>query len=280
MRVRIDLGYDGTDFSGWARQPGRRTVQGVLESTIGQVLRLPTPPTSVCAGRTDAGVHARGQVVHLDLPDAVPEPHQSPVPLVEALTHRLPRALPEDIAIHGVRPAPAGFDARFAALNRRYVYRLWDQAEAVDPLVRRYILAYPHPLDSAAMSQAAIPLLGLHDFAAFCKPRDYGTTIRTLLKLSVDRLPDRSIEFTVVADAFCHSMVRSLVGALVAVGRGQRDRDWIEANLDLTHRANDITVMPAGGLTLEEVAYPPDDELARRVRQARSRRDDCDCEQP
>ena len=276
MRVRIDLAYDGTDFHGWARQPGLRTVQSVLEATIAQVLRLGDPPSSVCAGRTDAGVHARGQVVHVDLPEQITPPHHPVLPTVEALDRWLDRALPDDIAVRRIHPAPVGFDARFAATSRRYVYRLWDQWTKIDPLARRFTATCPYPLDVAAMAEAATCLLGLHDFVAFCRPRPEATTIRTLLRLDVERHDDYSIEFTVAADAFCHSMVRSLVGALVAVGRGRRDQDWIKANLGLGQRAGDITVMPACGLTLEEVSYPPEAQLAQRVAQARTRRDDCE----
>ena len=270
MRIRIDLAYDGAGFSGWARQPGLRTVQSVVEATIAQVLRLAEPPATVCAGRTDAGVHAHGQVIHVDLPDELP---RCPQGIPAALVGWLPRALPEDIAIHGVSEAPHGFDARFSALTRRYVYRLCDSPADIDPLTRGFILSYRHHLDVGAMSQAAQLLVGLHDFVAFAKPREGATTIRTLFTLEPHRL-DGWIEFTVVADAFCHSMVRSLVGALAAVGRGQRDLTWIASHLEAHSRANDILVMPAHGLTLEEVVYPPDDQLALRAARARTRRDE------
>ena len=272
MRVRIDLAYDGTRFSGWAKQPGLRTVQSVAEATIAQVLRLPEPPQTVCAGRTDAGVHARGQVIHVDLPDELP---RCPMGIPDALAQWLPRALPDDVAVHRVSTAPEDFDARFSALTRTYVYRLCDSPTDIDPLTRGFILSYHHRLDVGAMSEAARLLVGFHDFVAFSKPREGATTIRTLLALEPRRLPDR-IEFEVTADAFCHSMVRSLVGALAAVGRGQRDVEWMASLLEADRRANDITVMPAHGLTLEKVAYPPDDQLALRAARARTRRDE-DC---
>ena len=270
MRVRIDCAYDGTKFSGWARQPGLRTVQGVLETTIAQVLRLSETPTTVCAGRTDAGVHARGQVVHVDLPDDLP---RCPTGIPDSLTQWLPRALPDDIAVHRIKAVSEDFDARFSALTRRYVYRICDSPTGIDPLTRGFILSYRHQLDVDAMSEASRPLIGLHDFVAFSKPREGATTIRTLLTLEPCRLPGW-IEITVVADAFCHSMVRSLVGALAAVGRGLRDCDWMAAQLQARQRANDIIVMPAHGLTLEKVTYPPDDELAARAARARTRRDE------
>ncbi|MDR2931289.1 MAG: tRNA pseudouridine(38-40) synthase TruA [Propionibacteriaceae bacterium] len=279
MRIRIDLAYAGTHFSGWARQPGLRTVQGVVESTIAQVLRLEEPVSTVCAGRTDAGVHARGQVAHLDLPDTVWQSRFGHIPTDEALSTRLPRALPDDIAVHKIQACPDSFDARFAAIQRRYVYRLWDQWTAVDPLTANFIVAYPHRLDVDAMAAAADRLLGLHDFAAFCRPKAGGTTIRRLLRLEPRRHDDRRIEITVMADAFCHSMVRSLVGGLVDVGRGHRDPSWLVSQLDADHRAGDIVVMPAHGLTLEEVTYPPPDQWPERVASARHRRD-CDCGDP
>jgi len=274
MRVRLDVAYDGEGFSGWARQPGLRTVQDTLESAMARVLRLPAPPPTVCAGRTDAGVHARGQVVHTDLPDQVDQPRTGAIAADEVLRNRLDRVLPPDIAMHGVRPAPPGFDARFSALSRRYVYRLWDTRQSVDPRYRHFTVVYPHPLDISSMADAAGRLVGLHNFAAFCRPRETGTTIRTLLRLEVRRLPDESIAITAEADAFCHSMVRSLVGALVAVGRAHRDAEWLGHLLEARERAHDIVVMPAHGLTLEEVRYPPDHVLAARAAQARTRRDE------
>ncbi len=278
MRVRIDLAYDGSEFSGWARQPGLRTVQGVVESAITQVLRLPDTIQTVCAGRTDAGVHARGQVIHADLPDTTADRQSLEAATDDILRHRLARALPEDITVWDVQAVSADFDARFSALRRRYVYRLWDEPCKVDPLLRRFVVAYPHRLDLTVMAQAGSLLLGLHDFAAFCRPRPGSTTIRTLLELMPVRLPDSMIEISVVADAFCHSMVRSLAGALVACGRGARDLEWLAAHLAASQRAHDVTVMPAHGLTLEEVTYPEAGQLAARADQARSRRDlDCGC---
>ena len=272
MRIRIDLAYDGTEFSGWARQPGRRTVQSTLETTIAQVLRRDEPPTTVCAGRTDAGVHARGQVVHVDLPDEARD-HDTPVPTDDALRRWLPRALPTDIAVQSIHPVPEAFDARFSALKRRYIYRLWDSPD-YDPLTRRFAHTYPHSLDVSAMVAASQPLLGLHDFVAFCRPKEGGTSVRTLIELSPERRSTGMIEITATADAFCHSMVRSLVGGLVSVGRGLRDVDWITAHLNSTVRANDVTVMPALGLTLEEVTYPPEDEFGTQAQISRARRDE------
>jgi len=261
VRWRIDLAYDGGGFHGWATQPGLRTVQETVESAIATVLRLDERPQLTCAGRTDTGVHARGQVVHVDLDDIDPS----------VLERRLRRVLPDDIAVCAVTAAPDGFDARFAAVERRYVYRLCDGVP--DPLIRSSVVAWPKPLDVTLMNQAAQHLVGEHDFASFCKKREGATTIRTLLELSAERVGD-VIETTVRADAFCHSMVRSLMGALTAAGEGRHSPDLAADLLSAKVRDPRVKVMPAHGLTLEEVVYPDDDRLAERVTQARRRRDE------
>ena len=266
MRLRVDLAYDGTDFHGWAAQPGLRTVQGELERWIERVLRLPEAPELVCAGRTDAGVHARGQVAHLNLPDSLGDP----AVVAALLLRRLRRALPVDVVARAVTPALPGFDARFSAIWRRYVYRLTDRP--ADPLQRRTVVAHPQPLDVEALNAAARPLVGLHDFAAFCRARAGATTVRELRRAAAERDSSGVIEVTVVADAFCHSMVRSLVGGLVAVASGRRDPSWLASLIDTPTRAGSITVMPPHGLVLEEVGYPDPAELEARATQARARR--------
>ncbi|HWU22324.1 MAG TPA: tRNA pseudouridine(38-40) synthase TruA [Nocardioides sp.] len=267
MRVRIDLAYDGTDFKGWAAQPLLRTVQGELVAALETVLRVPPGEIRVtCAGRTDSGVHARGQVAHCDLPAEVGDA------TVERLARRLNGVLPGDLRIHRLAPAAPGFDARFAALWRRYAYRIADAPELVDPLRRRYVLAWPRPLDVDAMNAAAARLVGLNDFAAFCKQREGATTIRSLEELSWSRDEDGLLVGHVRADAFCHSMVRALVGCLVAVGEGRRDADWAAAILAGRRRDPEVKVMHAHGLTLEEVGYPADEKLATRVEQTSAKR--------
>ena len=268
-RWRLDLAYDGTDFSGWARQDGLRTVQGELETWLARVLRLAESPALVCAGRTDAGVHARGQVAHVDLGlDAVDGP--------EALAERLNRVLPDDLVLHRLALAPDGFDARFSAQWRRYAYRFSD-GRPVDPLERRQVTALRRAVDLDRFNAAGAALLGLRDFGAFCRPRDGATTVRTLLELHAERVPSGPlagvVECTVRADAFCHSMVRSLVGALVEVGSGRRDESWLRDVAEVGVRDSTVPVLPPGGLTLEEVGYPADAELAARARQARTRRE-------
>ena len=269
-RWRLDLSYDGTQFSGWAVQPDRRTVQGEVEYWIAQVLRLTHPVGLVCAGRTDAGVHARGQVVHVDLPEEALDDGAY-------LHRRLSRVLPEDVVVRSVVPAPAGFDARFAAVWRRYSYRLSDSPTPPDPLLRHQVARSRFSLDLDRMNAAGETLLGLHDFAAFCRRREGATTIRTLLELSGRRIESGpltgTVDFTVRADAFCHSMVRSLVGALVAVGSGRHDLNWLAEVRAAGLRHASVEVMPAHGLTLEEVRYPAPDQLAERARQSRTRRE-------
>jgi tRNA pseudouridine38-40 synthase len=259
VRIRIDLSYDGTGFSGWAAQPGRRTVEGVLAETLGHVLRLPAAPRLTVAGRTDTGVHARGQVAHADLPDAVWAAH------ADAALRRLARALPPDIRARAIGPAPDGFDARFSALWRRYSYRVCDDPATADPLRRHETLWYPRGLDLAAMNAAAGMLTGEHDFAAFCRRREGATTVRALRRLDWRRDDDGVAVACVVADAFCHNMVRALVGALLAVGEGSRPPSWPSAVLAAAVRDPAVQVVPSRGLCLEEVRYPAPGQLAARA---------------
>ena len=260
MLLRLDLAYDGAAFHGWATQPGLRTVQGEIESALATVLRLPTPPRLTCAGRTDTGVHARGQVAHVELDDVD----------VDDLERRLTRILPSDIALWRLAEAPAGFDARFSALERRYIYRLRD-GQAGDPLMRGFVVAWPRRVDIDAMNAAAAHLVGEHDFAAFCRKREGATTIRELRELAVERHDDL-VETTVRADAFCHSMVRALMGALVAVGEGRYQPEWAGDVLRELARDSRVKVMPAHGLVLEEVRYPAAGAMAERAAESRRMR--------
>jgi tRNA pseudouridine38-40 synthase len=238
-------------------------VQDQLETALATVLRLPVRLT--VAGRTDAGVHATGQVAHADVPSAVWGEHRS------RLLRRLRGVLPPDIAVMRVAAVRPEFDARFSALGRHYVYRLTDAPGGPPPLRRADTVGWPRPLDDRAMAVAAALLLGEHDFAAYCRRREGATTRRVLLDLRVDRDGDL-VTVHASADAFCHSMVRSLVGALLAVGEGRRPPDWPAALLTRRERADEITVAPAAGLTLVAVDYPPDDQLAARARQTRALR--------
>ena len=298
VRLRIDLAYDGSGFSGWAAQPGRRTVEETLAAALGRVLRLPGPPRLTVAGRTDAGVHARGQVVHVDVPESAwttladqgPGQGAAQGPGQRSGTARpltrLVAVLPPDVRVRAVGTAPDGFDARFSALWRRYSYRVCDDPARADPLRRHETLWTPRRLDLAAMNEAAASLAGEHDFAAFCRRREGATTVRTLRQLDwhrdaagVDRPADGRPDdghgvavATVVADAFCHNMVRALVGALLAVGVGRRPPGWPAEVLAAAVRDPAVRVVPPHGLCLEEVGYPRPEELATRAIETRNRR--------
>ena len=279
MRLRLDLAYDGTDFRGWARQPGLRTVQGTLEAALARILG--GTPQLVVAGRTDAGVHASGQVAHLDLTEAQRErlekvriPSASSRPRAEALAARIAGVLGAypDVVVHRSAEAAPGFDARFSAVWRRYSYRIADLRTPYDPLERARTTTVKAVLDVDAMDAAARSLIGLHDFAAYCKWREGATTIRTLLGFDWHRGADGIIVANVRADAFCHSMVRALVGACVGVGEGRLDPDAVARIRDDGVRTSETKVLAARGLTLTEVGYPADDLLAARADQTRARR--------
>jgi tRNA pseudouridine38-40 synthase len=263
VRLRIDLSYDGSAFSGWAAQPGRRTVEDVLAAALGRALRLPSAPKLTVAGRTDAGVHARGQVAHLDVRA------EAWAGAADRAVARLAGLLPADVRVRAVGPAPEGFDARFSALWRRYSYRVCDDEAAADPLRRHETLWHFRRLDLAAMNQAARSLLGEHDFAAFCRKREGATTIRALRALDWHRDAHGTAAAAVVADAFCHNMVRALVGALLAVGEGRRPPGWPAAVLAAGIRDPGVRVVPPHGLCLEEVGYPPAGDLAARAAASR-----------
>jgi tRNA pseudouridine38-40 synthase len=259
-RLRLDLSYDGSAFHGWSRQPGLRTVQQVVEEALGRALSLAAPePALTVAGRTDAGVHARGQVAHLDVsPPAWP-------PATGNVGRRLAGLLPADVRVRAIGRAPGGFDARFSALWRRYSYRVCDDPAAADPLRRHDTLWYPRPVDTALMNDAARACLGEHDFAAFCRRREGASTVRELLRLEWDRPAPGVAVATVTADAFCHNMVRALLGALLAVGDGRRPAGWLVGVLAGRTRDPAAVVVAPHGLCLEEVRYPPDDGLAARA---------------
>ena len=292
LRLRLDLAYDGAAFSGWAAQPGLRTVEGVLTDALRTVLRSPVRLT--VAGRTDAGVHAAAQVAHLDvsreawagLPGRSDRlPGTALLARLAGVLAREARGLPgtprgaSDIAVTGARVVPAAFDARFSAVGRRYVYRIADAGSPRDPARRGQVLWEAGRLDVDAMAASAAPLLGEHDFLSYCRPRAGATTIRTLRRLEWRRAATGDpggdaglVALTVEADAFCHSMVRSLVGAGIAVGRGRRPPAWPAALLAARSRRDAAPLAPAHGLTLEAVDYPADDELAAQAERARTLR--------
>ena len=262
-RLRIDLSYDGTNFSGWAIQPDRRTVQQCIEEAIRTVAQAKAE--TIVAGRTDAGVHATGQVIHVDVPDNLE---------LDDLAYKLNRILDEDIRINQIQIAPTAFHARFSALRRYYEYRILDENKVIPPLARFNTESWYRPLDVDQMNRASALLLGTHDFAAFCKFREGATTIRTLETYQWRRDRDGYLVGDVVADAFCYSMVRNLVGAIVCVADGRKESDWISTLLENKERVSDSLVFPARGLSLYKVDYPDDAELLERAAKTVARREE------
>ncbi|GAA3031541.1 tRNA pseudouridine(38-40) synthase TruA [Gordonia defluvii] len=269
-RLRLVAGYDGTDFSGWAIQPGRRTVAGVLTEALGTVLREPVRLT--VAGRTDAGVHATGQVAHFEVARPALDTrsiHGDPSTLVR----RLAKMLPDDVRVKHIDEVPADFDARFSALRRHYEYRLADADWGPEPVVARTTASWPRPLDVERLNAASARLIGLNDFAAFCRFRPGSTTIRHLQAFDWCRDDDGLLRGRVTADAFCWSMVRSLVGAVATVGEGRREVGWCAALLGDRVRSAQVPVAQARGLCLVGVDYPAPSQWAARNETTRGLRD-------
>lgn len=271
VRFKVDFAYDGTDFNGWAKQPGLRTVEGCFLEALEQVFAPSVDNFGLTvAGRTDAGVHARHQVLHFDLTDdqiarlgRFAAPH-----LIEgAVRDRLNSLLDDDIRVFSAEKAPEGFDARFAATFRRYRYRIADGLSVKDPIEARATLWTRKPLDLLEMQAAALKLFGLHDFASFCRPRPFSTTIREIRDIRVVRRTDENsvVEVHLLADAFCHNMVRSIVGALIAVGEGRASVADIDGRLKAADRTSSYKVVSAKGLTLMEIGYPAPEEMAAQV---------------
>jgi tRNA pseudouridine38-40 synthase len=267
-RLRIDIAYDGTEFFGWATQPDRRTMQDLVEEAIAQITR--SQVQTIVAGRTDAGVHATGQVIHVDLPDAVFTDGFS----YPDLRYKLNRILDEDLRVMNISDAPSGFHARFSALRRVYTYKILDNNEVIAPLSRYDVAPWYRPLDVDLMNKASALVLGHHDFAAFCKFKEGGTTIRTLEKYEWRRDSEGLLIAEVAADAFCYSMVRNLVGAVICVADGRKDPAWIQELLANKERVSDSLVFPARGLSLTRVDYPSNQELLDRAKVTIGKRGD------
>jgi len=262
-RLRIEIAYDGTNFSGWALQPDRRTVQASIEEAISKIARVSVE--TIVAGRTDAGVHATGQVIHVDVPEDMG---------LDDLGYKLNRILDEDVRINKIEIAPPAFHARFSALRRYYEYRILDENKVIQPMARLNTASWYRPLDVDLMNRASTLLLGTHDYAAFCKFREGGTTIRTLETYQWRRDREGYLVADVVADAFCYSMVRNLVGAIVCVADGRKDPEWISTLLENKERVSDSLVFPARGLTLYKVDYPDAAELLERAKKTVARREE------
>jgi len=260
-RIRVDCQYDGTNFSGWSIQPDRRSVQGVIEDVFSRVLDYEI--TTTVAGRTDAGVHALGQVFHFDLPETLRANWN-----LDSLLYIANRILTSEIRIVAIGETSKDFHARYSALRRRYRYQLLDDARTLNPLERVATASYHRPLDEQLMNAASTLLLGEHDFAAFCRAREGTTTIRHLETFSWTRDRDGDakgvLTATIVADAFCHNMVRALVGAMMMVGDGRWAPEQPAEILRSKERHSHIA--PAVGLTLIEVEYPPASEFGQRAR--------------
>jgi len=257
VRLLLDISYDGSGFAGWAVQPAKRTVQGLLEDSLATILRTRVQLT--CAGRTDSGVHARHQIAHFDL-DAVIWDN-----IEDDLLRRLARYLPEDVRVNSIEIAGPGFDARYSALRRYYKYRICDDGIGFDPIARVNVTNWHSRLDESLLNEASALLLGTHDFAAFCRKREGATTIRELQKFSWTREDSGLLVADVVADAFCHTMVRSLIGVVAAVGERRRDITWPRGILERRIRGPESQVAPAQGLTLERIDYPATQDLAARA---------------
>jgi tRNA pseudouridine38-40 synthase len=268
-RFRIDFGYDGTDFQGFAKQPNLRTVQSELLTVLEQIFGKSKDDFGMrVAGRTDAGVHALSQVCHIDLnQDQLERLGRS-----EFSAQKLNGLLAPDLVVYEVTLAPEGFDARFSAIGRSYRYLIADADSPKSPLTSRYELWHPRSLDVKLMQKAAKGLLGLKDFGAFCKPRDGATTIRELRKLQVTRTDD-NIEIYLEADAFCHNMVRALVGALIAVGEGRLEPAELWEIQKAAKRVSKFKVVAPHGLALTGVNYPPKSQLAAQAEKAKNMRD-------
>jgi tRNA pseudouridine38-40 synthase len=262
VRFRVDLAYDGTDFAGWAKQPGLRTVEGDLVKMFEKVFgKSKTDFDMRVAGRTDSGVHAKHQVCHLDIPQKrLPRIGRDPLN-----AFRLNTLIADDLIILDIHQITSDFDARFSALGRRYRYTIVDPEFKKDPMLVRYALTHKRVLDVDLMNLAAKELIGLKDFAAFCKPRAGASTIRNLTTFEVSRDPGGLITIEIHADAFCHNMIRSLVGSIMAVADGRLSiQDLIQAQKS-GKRANKFKTIDAKGLSLESIDYPDPADYAKQA---------------
>jgi tRNA pseudouridine38-40 synthase len=262
-RLRVDISYDGTNFFGWAVQPDRRTIQFMIEEALSKIARIEVE--TVVAGRTDAGVHATGQVIHVDVPQDTE---------IDNLLYKLNRILDQDVRTTAIYEAPEAFHARFSALRRHYEYRILDNNQVMPPLARLNTAAWYRKLDLDLLNQAGSLLLGTHDFVALSKYREGATTVRTLEKFEWHRDEAGFLIARVAANAFCYSMVRNLVGAVSCVAEGSQSLEWLKALLENKERVSDSMVYPAHGLTLVQVDYPDAAGLVEFAKNSLARREE------
>ena len=252
-RLRIDLTYDGTNFSGWAKQPNLRTIQEEIEKALSTITQ--NQIATVVAGRTDAGVHAKQQVIHADLPEDT---------IIENLVFRLNQILDKDVRVISISWAEVNFHARFTPISRTYQYKIIDAGKVTAPLDRYDSAEWFRELDIDLMNAGSKLLLGAHNFFAFCKFREGGSTVKNLMKFDWHRDENGVVIGEVKADSFRYNMVRNLVGAAVCVGEGRFAPEWMLKTLQDKVRISDSYVFPAKGLTLIKVEYPqPDQYLSR-----------------
>lgn len=241
--IKLELSYDGCDFAGWQLQPGKRTVQGVLEGALASILGRPTPV--MASGRTDSGVHALAQVVHFPVYTAIP---------ADGLMCALNALMPRDVSVLDVTEAPAAFHACHAARSKEYAYWI-ERAPVLSPMVSRYVLHEPQPLDISAMSRAAALLVGEHDFASFMgSGSSVKTTVRTVFVSELEETQQR-LCYRIVGSGFLRHMVRNIVGTLLEVGRGSMEADAVTEILGACDRRVAGPTAAPQGLYLVRVTY-------------------------
>ena len=274
-RLKIDLSYDGTHFAGWAKQPDQRTIQFEIEDALTRMTRHPV--STIVAGRTDAGVHARHQIIHVDIPATPHISRYRPDETewdIENFYFRINQILSRDIRINSVVEAPANFHARFSAEARNYRYKILDNNRVLSPLQRVDATTWFRELDIDLMNEASAQMLGQQDFATFCRFRPNSTTIRELQRFEWSRDSDGFVIADLSADAFGWNMVRNLVGAAVCVGESRYPVSWMKEILTAKSRVSDSYVFPSSGLTLMQVDYPADEDLLARIDMTLARRDE------
>ena len=265
MRIKAECSYNGSSFHGWAKQKGQRTVEGEIEQALFTILRSEIKIQA--AGRTDAGVHANGQIFHVDLPVL-----EGKLSDFSYLTNRINCLLEKDVVIRKIEQAPSGFDARFSALSRTYIYRCSCGRSSRSLMLNGFVWDLNFIPDLKLLNSLASNIVGLKDFASFALPNPGGTTIRKVEAASwkeIEKGPEKGIiEFTIRSDAFARKMVRFLVGAQICVAANKKPESWF---LEKFSSSRDFPPLaPSHGLTLEKVEYPKDEMLEERAHATRA----------